>query len=269
MTLGNPPSQNRPEPLPGWLTLCTVGGLLSAELVYSGIGQSWITDIGATAHASWLLSALAVSVALGVMLELQVRSVEGSDSAVDAVQRARLHCVIGMLVGSILGGAAAGGRGALNGLALGGAMGTLASVPPLGPRDHLGRARAALVGVVCGGFGALSAIQLYPATRTAVAETAPSEWLFVLGLASLTPLPYFGLRMVQTAFRDQADGLANHAKPVGDIALLAAVCFAAAVLLAPAMNGTPASPGFLIAATALFLWSRAQNWGPDGSGAEN
>ncbi|GDX80301.1 hypothetical protein LBMAG42_21120 [Deltaproteobacteria bacterium] len=254
----NPDSKR--EPLPGYLVFCAVVGLAATEWSFGSFGQTFFVESGPGAHAVWLSLGSAVSLAMGLMLELQSRANEGDEAAIAGVRRARLHAVIGLAGGALVGELAGHTHSWAAGAAFGASFGTVASIAPDAPIDWLTRGRFALVGLLL----LYTNLHLLPgfigtAQRLSGAASA-LDWVerggALVGVVAVFGAALRSLRMLDDARGGGTLRLRLHAQWIASLAaLLAAVCVASAASRFFGGEGSAwARPGLFVA-LAWLAWA--------------
>lgn len=251
------PSEIR-EPLPGWLVLCSVGGLVATEATFLDFGRIVFAAEGASAHTMWLALGVGTWVALGVMLELQSRSNTGDPRYVALVQRARLHAFVGGLVAGGAGFAQGGWGWGIAGLGFGIAFGVVSSGPPSGPLDLLGRGRLALLGSCFATAAVLQLGRLTAAGQGLHRLVTVADWTAgigaMVGLVATGLACGIGAKLVLDATRP----VANRPDRTGAVRVIGAVVAAssAASYLAGKLFGAPAE----FAGSGLALGGTMLGW---------
>lgn len=201
------PSETR-EPLPGWLVVCSVGGLVATEATFVDYGRTMFAAEGASAHSVWLALGVSVSVALGVMLELQSRANTGDPRHVTLVQRARLHALVGGSLAAAAGFVQAGWGWGIAAFGFGTAFGVISSGPPSGPLDLLGRGRLTVLGACVATGAVLQLGRLTAAGQQLHRLVSVADWTAgTSAIISLVPTGLacaIGARLVLDATRPSA-----------------------------------------------------------------
>lgn len=261
----NPDSKR--EPLPGYLVFCVVVGLAATEWSFGSFGQTFFVESGPSAHAVWLALGSAAGVALGLMLELQSRANEGDSAAIAAVRRARLHAVIGLTGGAVVGELAGDAHSWAAGAVFGASFGTAASVAPDSPVDWLTRGRVAIIGLLL----LYTNLQLLPgfigtAQRLSDAGAA-LEWVerggALAGVAAVVGASIRSLRILADTRTGGDLRLRVHAGWIAGLAaLLAAVCVASAAVRMFGGEGSAWARAGLFVALAWLAWAGLVRVGP-------
>lgn len=254
------------EPLPGWLAVCSLGGLVATEATFLDYGRKLFANEGASAHSAWLALGVGTTTALGVMLELQSRSNTGDTAAVAMVQRARLHAVVAGLFAGLAGWAQGGPGWGIAGAGFGTAFGVISSVPQAGPLDRLGRGRLAVLGAVFAGAAMLQVGRLTAAGQRLYSLTSLADW--TAGFAAIISLVATGLA-VGISVKLVLDGtrpVANRPDRTSDFRMIGAVMAAtsAASSLAGRLFGAPAdyAGAGLALGAAMLGWALLSRLGP-------
>lgn len=241
------------EPLPGYLVVCVVAGLAATEWSFGSFGQTLFVESGPGAHAVWLALGSAASLATGLMLELQSRANEGDEGDIAKVRRARLHALIGLVGGALVGELAGHSHSWAAGAVFGASFGTVASVAPHARVDWLTRGRVGVVALVL----MYTNLHLLPgfigtAQRLAGATDA-LDWVergvALVGVVVVVGTALRSLRMLADTRSGSDLRLEHHARWIAGLGTgLAAVCVAsAAARLLGGEGSTWARPGLFVA----------------------